>query len=124
MADFEELLKVKPEFRKNGRVYGWKLDDPRAKSEMLKAQADGYEFVGLQDEDGKKFAETKDARVGVDGRIRVGDAVLMSCSEEDYEKNQKMLAQKANPHLQVQAIKEEFRAAARAAGVRPLEDNE
>jgi len=124
MADFDEIMKVPEAFKRDGRVYAWVLDHPTYKNTMIQAQADGAVTVKTTDEDGQKFLDANDIRIGVDGLIHAGDTVLMSYDAEEYAKMEREKSIAANPHRQIAAIKQEFNETARASGIKPLDDED
>lgn len=117
MTDYDDIMRVPQEWKKKGRRYAWVLDH---KNMMSRMKGRNYETVKLSDTDGIHFKG--DHRAGVDGLVRVGDCILMSCPEEDVQKREKSNAKRSGKAA-VRGVFEEFHEAAAGQGVRSFEDN-
>jgi hypothetical protein len=121
MSDMDDIMKIKEEAKQKGFHYSWVADHgDKDKTQMIKAQARGYVPVKVSDIEGEHFKG--DVRVGVDGLMRVGDAILMKCPDERVESREKERQEQSNASRQAKLIKEEFNATCRASGVQPLEE--
>jgi len=117
MSDMDLALRIEESKKDPNKVYSWVRDD---KLEYHAAQARGYERV-LVSQEGDRFKDDFRGK-GVDGLVRVGDLVLMSCPRDMVEARNKERADRSNPHKQLMNVKEGFKDAAAAAGIRTVED--
>lgn len=91
MSDTDKAMRIKPEWLDPKFHYAWV---PRNDTVIAGYQADGYEMVRATDPDAKEFKEHEDIRLQPDGKIGVGDAVLMrrdrkAKEEEDADRHKR-----------------------------------
>lgn len=116
MTDFDHALTV-PEKAKDRRYhYSWVLDEPKS---LTLAKMKNYVPVLATDPDGQFFKD--DPRKAVDGKVRVGDLLLMRCPIADYERR-KAEERKKNSR-RVAEIKEEFHGQVGSLGIRSFEES-
>ncbi len=118
MPDYDDIMRVPESFKRKGRRYAWVLDHRNMMSRM---QGREYETVKATDVDGAKFKDDPRAK-SVDGLIRVGDCILMSCPEKSFLEREEANARRAG-RRGVKGVFEEFHEQAGRAGVPSFEDN-
>lgn len=118
MADFDKLMRF-PKELEDGKTYtyAWGTDDTKIMAGM---RADGYDVVLASDPTAKKAYPEGHPLRSVDGKIKLGDAVLMRCKTElAQERNE---ARRRRNRGGVRAVKEDFVSTATSLGVPAFED--
>lgn len=116
MADTNRAMQIPKELMDPNYVYTWGAEEPRSRVEM---RLDGYVDVNVNDETGKLLKGH--ALEDKDGKIRLGDAVLMRVKREDWEKADKERVAKANDW--VKKVREEYKAEGARLGIQAFEDS-
>lgn len=110
MADTNQAMTIPKELMDPNYKYTWGAEEPRSRVEM---QLDGFVDVNVNDESGKLMKGHP--LVQADGKVRIGDAVLMRCKREDWEAKDKARVDKANDW--VKKVREEYKAEGARLGV-------
>lgn len=110
MANMDMAMMVPETSKDPNYIYSWIPEEPKSQT-VYRMQ--GYEIVLTSGPTGLKFKD--DPRAALDGKIRIGDVILMRCP-----KKMRMARDKAgrdrNSQI-VRGIREEFHATAAALGV-------
>jgi hypothetical protein len=115
MSDFDDAMRVPDSCKNKNYRYCWVTDEPKMQTI---AKMRGYEAILASGPDGAGFKG--DPRVAADGRIRVGDAVLMRCPEPLVREREERRKRK-NRGI-INEIKEEYHAQVTGLGIRSFEE--
>lgn len=119
MTDMDKAMHVPEDWKDPKYHYSWVTDDKKMQTEV---KFDGYKHVKATDEDGKRFKDAEDPRVGIDGKIRIGDAILMKCPRSLVEDRKSVHKKRYDYKAMVRAVAEDFHSGAAALGVPSYED--
>lgn len=118
MADMDKLMQFPKELEHGKKyTYTWGTNDDKV---MVGLAADGYKTVLASDELAKAAFPEGDPRRSIDGKIKLGDAILMRCPTELAKERE--VARKNRNRAHVRAIKEDFISQAETLGVKAYED--
>jgi hypothetical protein len=110
MADTNRAMTIPKELMDPNYVYVWGSEEPRTRTEL---RLDGYTDISANDDTGKLFKDHP--LVGADGKIRMGDAVLMRCKREDWVARDQERVKKANEWVKL--VREEHKAEGARLGI-------
>lgn len=110
MADTNQAMTIPKELMDPAYVYIWGAEEPRGRVEQ---QLDGYEDVNINIGTGDLLKGHP--LVQADGKVRIGDAVLMRCKRERAEERLRTNALKASEW--VKKVREEYKAEGARLGV-------
>lgn len=110
MADTDRVMRIPKELMDPNFTYIWGHENDRARVE---AQLDGYTDVSANDESGKQFKGHPLEKP--DGKIRIGDAVLMRCPKAMADARDKERVKKANEWVKL--VREEHKAEGERLGI-------
>lgn len=117
MADMDLAMRIPADKLDPKYKYTWVMDETKTQT-VFRMQ--GYEIVKTQDQDGQALKDDPRASQG-DGKIRVGDAILMRVPKEVAEKRDQERRQKLAGR--VPAIKEDFHSEVANLGIESFEDD-
>jgi hypothetical protein len=110
MADTDKAMTIPKDLMDPNYVYIWGHENDRSRVE---AQLDGYVDVVTSDESGKAFKGYPLEKP--DGRLRLGDAVLMRCKRDVAEARDTARVKKANEWVKL--VREEHKAEGARLGI-------
>lgn len=115
MSDTDKAMNSVAPYLDPNYKYTWGAEEPRSRIEM---KLDGFVDVDVKTTD-PKLADHP--LVSPDGKIRLGDAVLMRTSREEWEKSDKDRVKRANEW--VSKVREEYKSEGARLGIQAYEDS-